>query len=92
MCMFYRSLFVFSEVRVTRSLVLCVCFIDRCVHVQIHQIMYLRFCILEAEFEKLYSLSLLSVMNNNTNVISITNLPIHMTSKSAPIVKLLTTL
>ena len=30
MCMFCRSLFVFSEVRVTRSLVLCVCFVDRC--------------------------------------------------------------
>ena len=30
MCMFCRSLFVFSEVRVTKSLVLCVCFVDRC--------------------------------------------------------------
>ena len=30
MCMFCRSLFVISEVRVTRSLVLCVCFVDRC--------------------------------------------------------------
>ena len=30
MCMFCRSLFIFSEVRVTRSLVLCVCFVDRC--------------------------------------------------------------
>jgi hypothetical protein len=30
MCMFCRSLFVFSEVRVTLSLVLCVCFVDRC--------------------------------------------------------------
>jgi hypothetical protein len=30
MCMFCRSLFVFSEVRVTQSLVLCVCFVDRC--------------------------------------------------------------
>jgi hypothetical protein len=30
MCVFCRSLFVFSGVRVTRSLVLCVCFVDRC--------------------------------------------------------------
>jgi hypothetical protein len=30
MCMFCRPLFVFSGVRVTRSLVLCVCFVDRC--------------------------------------------------------------
>ena len=29
-CMFCRSLFVFSEVRVTRSIVLYVCFVDRC--------------------------------------------------------------
>ena len=29
-CMFCRSLFVFSKVRVTRSLVLYVCFADRC--------------------------------------------------------------
>ena len=29
-CMFCRSLFVFSVVRVTRSLVLYVCFVDRC--------------------------------------------------------------
>jgi hypothetical protein len=29
MCMFCRSLFVFSEVRVTRSLVLCVCFVKK---------------------------------------------------------------
>ena len=29
-CMFCRSLFVFSGVRVTRSLVLYVCFVDRC--------------------------------------------------------------
>jgi hypothetical protein len=28
--MFCRSLFVFSGVRVARSLVLCVCFVDRC--------------------------------------------------------------
>ena len=30
MYMFCRSLFVFRGVRVTRSLVLCVCFVDRC--------------------------------------------------------------
>ena len=30
MCMFCRSLFIFSVVRVTRSLVLYVCFVDRC--------------------------------------------------------------
>ena len=30
MCMFCRSLFVFSDVRVSPSLVLCVCFVDRC--------------------------------------------------------------
>jgi hypothetical protein len=30
MCMFCRSLFVFNGVRVTPSLVLCVCFVDRC--------------------------------------------------------------
>ena len=31
MCVFCRSLFVISGVRVTRSLVLCVCFVDdRC--------------------------------------------------------------
>jgi hypothetical protein len=30
MCMFCRSLFVFSGVRVTRYLVWCVCFVDRC--------------------------------------------------------------
>jgi hypothetical protein len=30
MCMFCRSLFVFSGLRVTPSLVLYVCFVDRC--------------------------------------------------------------
>ena len=45
MCMFCRSLFVFSEVRVTRSLVLCVCFVDRFVFSEVRVTRSLVLCV-----------------------------------------------
>ena len=42
-CMFCRSLFVFSEVRVTRSLVLYVCFVDRCLSLVVYVLLDLQF-------------------------------------------------
>ena len=42
-CMFCRSLFVFSGVRVTRSLVLYVCFVDRCLSLVVYVLLDLQF-------------------------------------------------
>ena len=42
-CLFCRSLFVFRGVRVTPSLVLCVCFVDRCLSLEEFVLLHLQF-------------------------------------------------